>query len=199
MSKRLLLGWLAAPVILLGFSGCAPPVYFARSIRGRVVDAETQQSIEGVVVVAEWVLLTSVGGFGGHDKRLTIVETVTDPNGAYIIPSWGPRLRPPFSMLDYLDPKLIVFRSGYVPLVLDNLQEGEQWMIRSSQWDGETLQLAPFRGDPKERVDQLDRILTGHRGPTPKFYNELLKERLSVGKAGENLFRFVDDRLERGL
>ncbi|MBI1814844.1 MAG: carboxypeptidase regulatory-like domain-containing protein [Deltaproteobacteria bacterium] len=202
MSKHLLLGWLVAPLIVLGFNGCAPPVYVAKSIRGRVVDAETQQPIEGAVVVADWILLTNVVGFGKHDQRMKISEAVTDANGVYLIPCWGPRLRPPFNAFDYLDPRLIVFKSRYEPVVMDNTLSDWRWMVRASRWDGETLKLAPFRGNSDDRLDQLDRILTGPRGKsasTPNFYREILKEEPLIGIAGKPFFRNVRELLEEGL
>jgi hypothetical protein len=199
MSKRLLLGWLAAPLILLGFNGCAPPVYFAKSIRGTVIDAETQQPIEGAVVVADWILLTNILGFAQHDTHLKVEEAVTDASGNYVIRCWGPRLRPPFKMLDYIDPNLTVFKSGFEPLVLDNIQAPWRWMVRSSQWDGETLKLEPFRGDQKERLMQLENIFGWHGSPTPAFHEEILREQPFIGAPGYSFFRNISRLVREGL
>jgi len=47
-----------------------PPVYFAKSIRGQVVDAETGQPLEGVVVVAKWQVYAIGIGSGGYGESM---------------------------------------------------------------------------------------------------------------------------------
>lgn len=51
-TRRLL--WIGIPVaaVLLGLNAMAPLVYFTKPIDGRIIDAETGQPLEGVVVVA---------------------------------------------------------------------------------------------------------------------------------------------------
>lgn len=63
-------------LIQIGF--CAPPVYFATSTHAYVVDSETGRPIEGVIVVARWIMLKSLIVVGSHGWRMHVAETVTD-------------------------------------------------------------------------------------------------------------------------
>src|SRR5437762_122484 len=90
----------------------APPMYLAKEIHGQVVDAATGQPIERAVIVAQWILFVGGIGHGGHNQVLHVAEVVTDKDGNYVIPGWGPKPRLPLTELDNQDPKLLVFKSG---------------------------------------------------------------------------------------
>lgn len=137
-----------------------PPVYFAASIRGRVVDADTQKPIAGTIIVAQWIAYVAGIGHGDHRLRLHIVEVVTDQNGEYTISGWGPRLRLPFSELDNLDPQLSIFKNGYYPTTLTNFRDSTA-MIRVSDWDQKTISLRPFDGKLEQYADHLRILSTG--------------------------------------
>lgn len=127
------------------------PIYFAKDIRGQVVDADTGAPLEGVIVVARWILFWIGPGHGGHGGALNTIEVVTDIEGRYHIPDWGPRPRPPFSFLDYRDPELRFFKSSYYPESVENTPLSEKHRnrntVRSSEWDGKVIKLRPFKGD----------------------------------------------------
>ena len=92
-----------------------PTAYSAAEIHGWVVDAETKKPLEGVHVVAQWILQTGII-HGEHVVRLQILEAVTDMVGHYTLPAWGPKAPPPFSRLEWgFDPILGFFKPGYVP------------------------------------------------------------------------------------
>lgn len=145
--KRLLI----AAVVLLPlwvFSG--PPLYWAKEIRGRVVDAETGAPVAGAVVVARWVLFWPGPAHGGHGGALNTVEVTTDKDGMYSIPSWGPRPSPPIAYLDYMDPEIRLFKSNYYPEILSNtvvIEHRSRSWVRSSEWDGKTIPLKPFKNN----------------------------------------------------
>src|SRR5437879_13266059 len=88
--------------LLLGLllSACHSLTFFysAEAIEGLVVDAETSKPLEGVIAVGHWRLN---GGFEGGTPigELQILEAVTDPNGRYSFPAWGPT----FASAGYLD------------------------------------------------------------------------------------------------
>ena len=142
-----------------------PPAYSAQPIQGRVVDASTGQPLEGVIIVAQWVLYwTSVGGQNPH-KRLQVLETVTASDGSYAFPGWGPKPNPltidPAKLyfccfLTDRDPKLSYFKAGYRPLTLLNTKPIDiKPSVRTSDWDGKTIELEPFRGSPNEWATEL--------------------------------------------
>jgi hypothetical protein len=147
----LVLGVLAAAAVVTGPRPAAsqPEAYSAAPIRGRVVDAETQQPLAGVHVVAQWILNTGMFLHAERIQRLQILETVTDAKGEYEIPGWGPKPRPPLSRLETADPRLTFFKPGYRPLDRSNNDPHDR-PLRTSRWDRKTIPLDPFRGTPEE-------------------------------------------------
>jgi hypothetical protein len=146
--------WVAA--VLPDAAMAQPAAYSAEPIRGRVVDAETRQPLEGVHVVAQWILQTGIL-HGRTVERLHILETVTDATGAYRLPGWGPKPRPALSRLETSDPLLTFFKPGYRPLDRSN-NEMHDRPVRTSRWDGKTIALEPFRGSPEEWVSALQHV-----------------------------------------
>jgi len=133
---------------------CAGPVtYSAESIEAWVVDAETKQPIEGAVVVAHWVLEgpTLVDIKVRQAGDLVVLEAVTDKDGRFHFPGWGPIRHWGRSRLTYKDPELIIFKSGYEYRRLINEMTadaigGKAFPVRRSQWDGKKIELKPFQG-----------------------------------------------------
>src|SRR2546422_4340820 len=91
---------LSVPLLGLPLSACHSLTFFysAEAIEGSVADAETGRPLEGVIAVAHWQLK---GGFEGGTPigELQILEAVTDPNGRYSFPAWGPK----FALTGYLE------------------------------------------------------------------------------------------------
>jgi len=167
--------------LLSTLSWAQPPMYSAKEIRGQVVDAETGQPIEGAVIVAQWILFVGGIGHGGHNQTLHIAEVITDKNGNYFIPGWGPTLRPPLTELDNLDPQILVFKSGYKHKALINEKDSDS-SVRVSDWDGKTIELERFSGDTGERFRELEFVLMNCRGCSEKIrclFREILREESS--------------------
>lgn len=132
---------------LMGCSGCAS--YQGDATEGWVVDATTKQPLEGVVVVVQWELY---GGLHPSVKgRLLIQESVTDRNGRYAFPAWGP-LRPKEYELDVGSPYLAFFKRGYVALELRNDWRPDRPLpkVVNSRWNGKTVELQSYKGDLKD-------------------------------------------------
>lgn len=137
-------------ILVLIFNGCAlGGAYSAKSIEGWVVDAQTKQPLEGVVVVAGWML--EGGPFEMQSlEYLTVMETVTDPAGRYAFPAWGPKSIPKHLPLNAHfvaeDPGLHFFKSGYQFDARSNeLIELDRFgpSLRDSRWNGKTIGLKP--------------------------------------------------------
>jgi|SRR3972149_10188751 len=112
---------LIASILILFLQACAHPMFYrAKEFSGTVVDTATNEPIEGVVVVAQWIPVSWKVGESGHYGVLEVYEAVTDKDGKYSIPGWGPSLRSLGEYLDYLDPQLSVFKNGYWYLSLVN-------------------------------------------------------------------------------
>jgi hypothetical protein len=138
--------------------------YSARAITARVVDAETKEPIEGVVVVAHWQLQ---GGLEGWSPlaELMVMDAVTDQNGTFHIAAWGPKKIPggldSNARLKEFDPQLLLFKSGYRWQMLFNSKSEQQMShkgpeVRSSDYDGKTIELEKFKGTPEEYWRHLD-------------------------------------------
>lgn len=157
--KLLLILWLLSALFTL--SACATPLtYSAKEIQGQIVDADTNQPIEGAIVVAQWVLFEGGIGHGGHKGRLHIHETVTDKNGRYFIPAWGPKTHPPMTELDDRDPEILIFKSQYEPKTLYNnvMREGS---VRVSDWDRKAVKLMRAKRSLEDQAFQLSSFYGG--------------------------------------
>lgn len=140
--------------------------YSAQPIEAWVVDADTKQPIEGVIVAARWEL--EYGMEGGYASLLNILETETDKNGRFYFPAWGPKKipdgLPAEARLKDADPALELFKSGYRVQALRNdkpiaSMSGHGASLRSSDWNGKKIQLFKLRGTQDDY---------GYR--VPKFY-----------------------------
>ncbi|HXG03684.1 MAG TPA: hypothetical protein VNO23_09765 [Candidatus Binatia bacterium] len=180
-----------------------PPFYTAKPVQATVVDEATRQPVEGVVVVAVWELST----ISGRGHVLQIDETVTNAQGRFSLPGFGPRLRPPLHEAQDRMPYLILFKHGYVPLSLHNTSrdkfvaafgDPKEWttrqltanlpltfdadrVVQESFWNGLTIELEPFRGTPTRWFELLEHAVSfvsiEDSKHTPRFYRALLAER----------------------
>jgi hypothetical protein len=177
-------------LVLIGLSTCvwAPPVYWGDAIHGRVVDADTGEPLEGVVVVADWKLLGGGYGHGGHLDSLVVQETVTGKNGEFALPEWGPKMRPSFTMLDKA-PWLILFKSRYEHGALWN-EQSSNGFVRRSDWDGQTVKLKRFSGTAQRRLEILNLVLS-ISALQPLALHEVLREKSLYYRLDPALFDHI--------
>jgi hypothetical protein len=105
-----------------GFAGL-PDTYAGAAIGGRIVDGATGKPIEGAVVVASWIVSPTYYFHAPTKfKVIHLVEAVSDTNGNYSIPAWGPIERPSgWEKFRASDPSLGVFKPGFEPVFLENI------------------------------------------------------------------------------
>ena len=151
--KRLVI--FATAFLWLPLTGCAT-VYHAEAIEGWVVDAETGKPLEGVIIVAHWELKGGLEG-GIPIAELQILETVTDANGRYFFPAWGPTVIPPTGYLGGDSPGLMLFKSGYRSRGFSNLYS-ETYGTSTFFYNKKTLKLERFRGTPAEYAEHLSSL-----------------------------------------
>lgn len=157
--------WLVALVAAgaLAAAGCGaqeradskhPDSYSAESIEGWVVDADTNEPLEGVVVVAAWILYGWTTPYIKFDQvgTLELMESVTDKYGRYSFPAWGPLERPSKGVLTDYDPRLSFFKSGYDIEIVSNPLRSKipTKSIRTSQWNGKTIKIKKFQGTMRQ-------------------------------------------------
>lgn len=147
----LVLVWLSSIAV---FPACAMPLtYTVEPLKARIIDAETRQPLEGVIVVAHWQLERGTMGGNVEAGQLAIMEVVTDQHGQLSFPGFGPKVVWNRFLVDK-DPELLIFKSGYYYLALSNTYssaiELRTHAIRRSEWDGKTIELKPFKGTLEE-------------------------------------------------
>jgi hypothetical protein len=152
---------LALLFAVVSLAACAS-TYSAKPITAIVVDAETGEPLEGVNVVAQWILHGPTWVSAGS---LEVDEAVTDKDGRFHIPGWGPKEvpgdLPSGTRLGNADPKLTFFKSGYNVKNLGNelqpqrLRPENDIPIRYSDWDGKVIKLERFKGSTQDYASSL--------------------------------------------
>ncbi len=111
MNKIILLFVMTA---IIGFvfisSAHAWPFYSKPAFRGRVIDAETKEPIEGTVVVVLYMKWEFGGPGGGSTEPMDAKETLTDKNGDFYFPSYGTMIGP---LSKERVAEFIIFKPGY--------------------------------------------------------------------------------------
>lgn len=154
---------LAASVLFALSFDASGSSYSAVATEARVVDAETRAPLEGVIVVAHWVL--EYGLEGGGRYQLTVMETTTDQEGRFTFPAWGPKEVPPSlpseARLKDRDPSLLLFKPGYGYVGLQNdrsirSMSGHGASVRHSDWHGTTVSMKKFQGTLQQDKLNID-------------------------------------------
>ena len=142
-------------------SGCTSKFTIkTESISGKVVDAETNEPIEDVIVIGYWPGYT----FYLHVSSaptVEVLEAVTDRNGNYFIPGW---LKKNIDRtFRYGDPHMIFYKTGYEI----EIEKNAFAMKKSSEipgyfhpwkgeWDGQTIKMKKFKGDNRAYREYLN-------------------------------------------
>lgn len=129
----------------LALVGCGSTyTYSAESVDAVVVDNDSGQPLAGVNVVAYWEL--HGGGLTGDSLpcgAAGVEEAVTDKDGKFHIPGWGP-LKGDCSLRDGF-PFLFLFKSGYAYQRLANgMASGKPVLVSRSDWNGATIKLKEY-------------------------------------------------------
>lgn len=155
-------------LLMVIMSSCYP-VRYDGPYKGRVIDAETGQPIEGVVVLGEWSkgLMTPAGTVHSY---YDVAETVTDKNGDFEIPGLG------LKILTRVEPmNVLIFKAGYEYIGMG------PW--ESFRKDGILKRKVTWRGDraiiPLRKLTMEERK-KGHGPPEPPSKAPFEKVRLML-------------------
>jgi len=191
--------------------------YQAAPISGKVVDQETGMPVEGVNVAVYWQLYSDslLGGLGGRVATdvMGVSETVTDKDGFYHIPGWGPKV----VKGDYLgeeSPMIGFYKAGYefkqvynsnMTLLVnkDYISEGYEYSkketekgdVYTSNWDGVVIELDKEKNNIDDVIknlekadDFIDQILWG-RGCKSELIGNFITSYSSEAKSVEALIK----------
>lgn len=179
--------------MLLPLQSCAF-YYKAEPIEAWVIDADTKQPLEGVIVVAHWQLKGGLEG-GNPIGQMMIMETVTDAKGRFYFPGWGPKLRPFTGSLKTQSPGLLLFKSGYEYQGLENqltgkILRGELDIPLRSDWNNQEIELKKFKGAEAEYAEQvhyLDNNLEWARYGEDCEWKQVPRMLVALQRAGEKV------------
>lgn len=134
--------------------------YTAEPIAARIVDAETGLPVEGVNVVAAW---QAKGGLEGGNIMgyVTVMEDVTNANGEFSFPAWGPKKWRNGAIRDGA-PLLILLKPTYEVRFLWETKYGVEFAPShmSSSWNGKAIALRRFQRAEDEYAQRLTGIRT---------------------------------------
>jgi hypothetical protein len=133
-------------------TGC-DRTYFADPITATVVDAETKQPLEGVVVAAHWEMKGGIER-GNVSGEVMVMEAATDSAGTFHFSAWGPvKVHVGFwsnANLTNDTPEMILFKSGYKIGIKANTTTAENIYgvgpHLSSDWNGKIIEMKKFVG-----------------------------------------------------
>ncbi len=202
--------FLVLPLLAISLSGCAI-TYSAEPIAARIVDAETKEPIGDVVVTANWQLEEGTMGGNVPVGQLMVMEAVTDKEGKFAFPGWGPKLAISNHLVNR-DPQLLLFKNGYeyrglVNTFVTNYNKGS---LRRSEWNGKTIEMKKFKGADMQThyknllnfSKEVDSFATWHIDPCqwtnlPIAINKMLQERKQLEAQGAH--SVMDRTLDRQL
>ena len=111
LTLAIVIGLLGVVTTYFLSSCCFPalhrPVAYDGDYKGRVVDEQTREPIQGVVVTAVWSYLCPTPA-GQISRFYDAFETVTDERGDFTVPGKGLRL-----FVDLDTARLSIFKAGY--------------------------------------------------------------------------------------
>ena len=93
--------------VAISLVGCISIARYDGPYAGRIIDAETSQPLEGVVVFGEWKVFHP-NLAGGNYTYYDATEARTDKNGEFLIPGKGVRV-----MSNLTEMYFLIFKAGY--------------------------------------------------------------------------------------
>lgn len=162
-------------ILFLLLAGCCYPVRYDGPYKGRVIDADTGQPIEGVVVLGVWykVAVTPAGGVSSYYDA---AETVTDKNGNFEIRGLGLMI---LTNVDVMD--VLIFKAGYQYMgsgPWDSFKE-DKILRKRIKWDDERaiIPLRKLTVEERKKQGSPDFPSEAPRDRIRKILEEINKDR----------------------
>lgn len=115
---------LAACGSVIGFAVCVysvPVRYAGERLRAQVVDTDLQPLV-GAQVDIVWRAWASTSNMcHAEDRTIHTHQAVTDDNGFFVIPKWGPVYLPRRFTIDSADPHVVIHKKNYEDRLIGGL------------------------------------------------------------------------------
>jgi len=183
MKTNMVFGLLVILFLLIVQGCCGIPAIrgfvYEGAHEGRVVDADTGEPIEGVVVLGVWWSEFGTAG-GGVSEFYDAKETVTDKNGDFSIPGQGMMILSNLSSM-----RALLFRAGYKyeAFYWHTLKEdrGQRMKIK---WEGNKPTIPLKKLSMEERRRQGEPPFPTEAYPNlkiPLLIKEINKDKIALG------------------
>lgn len=143
-----------AALTMAGLNQVFPVVWYSPKIEARVTTVDGKP-LTGAIVDVNWNI---EGPWNGASLgQLAVAEAVTDADGKFEIPAWGPRFN--FHGAIRVDePTTRIFKAGYTPLTIKNYEDvpmrpADRVIVFRLQ--NQSIALAPFTGSVREYESSL--------------------------------------------
>jgi hypothetical protein len=174
---------LISALLFISVLGCGMfhPLLAGGPYRGRVIDAETKQPLEGAVVLAIWETKTpGVAGYGY--SYLDSEEVLTDENGRFVVGRHPPRS---LALPWVAGPRLEIFYPGYgfYPRFHFSPRGSTREHLEMMETQELTIEL-PYLKTRAERLSVIREAFPGSEVPRKKMPNLMRlinTERKSIG------------------
>ena len=163
--------WLTAAVLIVT---TLTPVtiraitFYSTGGTARVIDAQSGQPVEGVIVEASWQITHYRDPAAAPLAELLHAEAQTNANGEFTLPAWGPvttnlrsYIKSVVKWLDHSQPHLYFHKRGYGSTVEKGPDKDPRPFLdqllfdakdrRIAWWDQHTFKLEPDRGSVEQR------------------------------------------------
>ncbi len=114
VTKNVYLIIVLSTLLIIAFTTSAAAgwiIFHKQEFRGKVIDAETKEPIEGAVVVATYQKYPIISGPGGGSPSIVkIKETLTDKKGEFYFPAYTTIIQP---LAREVETVFIIFKPGY--------------------------------------------------------------------------------------
>lgn len=178
MKNSFLIAYITITVIMISL-GCSSAIRYDGHYEGRVIDADTGEPIEGVVVLGVWYKETPTPA-GAVSSYYDARETVTDKNGEFEIPGMGLKILSTVAPMNVL-----IFKAGYEYIDASWVSfKIDEMLKKKITWEGKTA-IIPLR-----KLTMDERSQKG----SPDFSSQIPGEKMEL-----MLKEINNDRLERGL
>ena len=99
---------------------CNPLYYTSDNISGKIINSDTGKPIKDAIVIANWDVHKPRFLHGSHYKNINKIETITNTDGEFILPSWGPNYSGFSWHMTAHFPRIFILKENYMPTSITN-------------------------------------------------------------------------------